>query len=116
MVLDRSGSRSVWASDRQPAVRLSTVIFALSSGALTLLCGCADLLDIAENPMLVAPDPWLCTPGEPIPAPPARDKATVRVRACNFISTNCGTRVKGITAKLCDKKDVNCAAPIQADI
>jgi hypothetical protein len=77
---------------------------------------CADLLDIAENPVLVPPDPWTCTSDEAKPATATKDKATVRVHVCDFISTNCGTSVTGVTAKLCDKRDFSCSSPVKKDI
>lgn len=80
---------------------------------------CADLLDIPENPVLVPPDPWMCKADEMM-VPPAEtatpDKAVARVRICNYISTNCGSSVPGITASLCDKLDVKCTNPRQANI
>lgn len=93
---------------------------------LASLSACADLLDIAENPVLVPPDPWMCPKPEAMsPATPgtasmaataAPDKATVRVRVCNYISTNCSDPVRGVTASLCDKRDVKCASPRQANL
>jgi hypothetical protein len=75
------------------------------------------LLDIAENPVLVPPDPFACSEDDaPKPQPPMRDKAIVRVHACDFISTNCSTPVKGLTAKLCDKKDFPCEKPRIAEL
>jgi hypothetical protein len=40
----------------------------------------------------------------------------VQVRACNFVSSNCSRVVTGLTAKLCDKRDVDCLTPIRAEI
>jgi hypothetical protein len=75
------------------------------------------LLDIAENPVFVPPDPFACTADDAAkPQPPMRDKAIVRVHACDFISTNCSTPVKGLTAKLCDKKDFPCEKPRIAEL
>ena len=45
-----------------------------------------------------------------------KDKATVRVHACNFISSNCITPVTGLTASLCGKKDFNCQSPIETGL
>jgi hypothetical protein len=50
------------------------------------------------------------------PPTATKDKATVRVHVCDFISTNCGTPVTGVTAKLCDKRDFSCSSPMKKDI
>jgi hypothetical protein len=98
-------------------VRLTRRIATLSWIALTCLGACADLLDIAENPVLVPPDPFTCTKDDARPPPPPMpDKAVVRVHACDFISSNCSTPVKGLTAKLCEKKDFPCENPKLADL
>lgn len=72
---------------------------------------CSQVLDIPSDPVLVTTGPWRClkqstaaTPMQPVA------QARVRVRACNFI-TECTTRVDGLTAKLCDKRDVGCLNP-----
>lgn len=98
-------------------MRLTTRIATLSWSALTCLSACADLLDIAENPVLVPPDPFSCTENDaPKPQPPMRDNAIVRVHACDFISSNCSTPVRGLTAKLCEKKDFPCEKPKIAEL
>jgi hypothetical protein len=98
-------------------VRPNSRISTLAAIALLFPSACADLLDIAENPVLVPPDPWMCKGGETMtPEMPVPDKAVVRVHACDFITTNCGTPVKGLTAKLCDKRDFSCSAPMKKDI
>jgi hypothetical protein len=79
------------------------------------LGGCAELLDIPEDPVLTGPFSCLGSPIERAPDHEART-ARVQIQACNFVSTNCMEPVTGLTAKLCSKKDVNCARPIQADI
>jgi hypothetical protein len=50
------------------------------------------------------------------PDPPEKDTAIVRVKVCNFVSTNCAEPVTGLTASLCDKLDVNCTRPIRSGI
>jgi hypothetical protein len=83
-----------------------------------LCCGCADILDIPETPMLVVADPWECRSDGVTQQPPAPrpDTAHVRVQSCNFISTNCAMPVTGLTASLCNKKDYNCNVPLRANI
>jgi hypothetical protein len=57
------------------------------------------------------------SPGTPpASATPAPDKATVRVRVCNYISTNCSDPVRGVTASVCDKRDVKCENPRIANL
>jgi hypothetical protein len=87
----------------------------LASAMLLSLAGCGEVLDIPDNPRLVPPerDPWRCL-GKPTQTiPPEGDSATVRVQACNFVSTNCSQPMTGITAKVCDKLDLKCTSPIQ---
>jgi hypothetical protein len=75
-----------------------------------LLLGCADILGVPDDPRVVETGPGRCldsTASEPAVA--AAD-AEVRVRTCDFI-TDCTTDVTGLTAKLCDKRDVGCNQP-----
>lgn len=75
------------------------------------LGGCAQLLDLPGDPKVVATGPWRCL--EQTPAGPpmvTAAQAQVRVQACDFI-TDCKTTVSGLTAKLCDKRDVGCNSP-----
>lgn len=89
----------------------------LVASALVFVSGCADLLDIAENPQLVPPDPWACEPVDAMgPAPAMKEAATVRVHVCDFITSNCSTPVTGLKAKLCNKLDVTCMNPVKTDI
>lgn len=87
----------------------------LSTSTLLLwltVMGCADVLDIPGDPKLVATGPWRCLrqPTLPVTMAPTVAQATVRVHACDFIS-DCTTAATGLTAKLCDKKDVGCNSP-----
>lgn len=86
----------------------------LMSGALA---GCADVLDIPDDPELVATGPWTCLE-QPQPAPPpASSSALVQVAACDFESEDCQTPVTGLRARLCASNvDVDCAEPIAVDI
>lgn len=80
---------------------------------LGLACwgGCADVLDIPSDPRVVATGPWRCLgQAPPMVAASSTAQSLVRVQACNFI-TNCTTTVTGLTAKLCDKRDVGCNNP-----
>jgi hypothetical protein len=98
--------------------RLGKVPLAAALAQLLGVVACANVIGITDNPRLEEgpTGPWRCltTPDEP--PPPAADHATVRVLACNFVSTNCGEVVSDLTAKLCDKLDVGCMNPILSDI
>lgn len=73
--------------------------------------GCSAVLDIPSDPKVVATGPWRCLNQTSSLAPVASAaQAQVRVQACNFI-TNCTTPVTGLTAQLCDKRDVGCNSP-----
>lgn len=87
------------------------ITLARSGLVLLALVGCADILDVPTNPKVVAADPWRCL-SQPPPVLPAGTAAQVQVRvqACDFI-TDCTTPVTGLTAKLCDKRDVGCNSP-----
>lgn len=97
-----------------------------SACAMTILgfvsaTGCGQVLDIPSDPQLVeeqqqATGPWACLGQEAEPMDPENKTATVRVFACNFISTNCSEEVTGLTANLCDKRDVGCTNPIEEGI
>jgi hypothetical protein len=69
------------------------------------------VLDIPDDPQLVATGPWRCLSQAPsVTAMPAAGQAKVSVQACNFIS-DCTTNASGLTARLCDKRDVGCINP-----
>ena len=91
---------------------------AFASVTLLSVAGCAEVLDIPDDPKLVFQqrDPWRCLGNVPEPPAPETEMATVLVQACNFISTNCATPVTGLTARLCDKLDVSCTNPINDNI
>ena len=78
--------------------------------------GCADVLDVPDHPELVADGPWRCLQDPSELAPPDADAVTVKVAACNFVSSNCSQPVTGLTAALCSKRDVNCAHPLRTGI
>jgi hypothetical protein len=94
----------------------SKLMVAAASITLIELAACANVLELAENPQLVDTSPWRCVKKPLVPEPPSNDKAVVRVHVCNFVSSNCGEAVTGLTASLCNKRDVNCASPIRSDI
>jgi len=81
------------------------------------LAGCADVLDIPDDPELVESGPWRCL-GQPEAAPaPASSSAQVQVAACDFLSESCQTPVTGLRARLCPSNvDVDCAEPLAVDI
>jgi hypothetical protein len=74
------------------------------------------VLDIPDHPELIADGPWRCIQNPVAPAPPDEEEATVKVAACNFVSSNCSEPVTGLTAALCSKRDVNCAHPLRTGI
>ena len=96
------------------SIRNATVR-ALFTAPLLLLSGCGKVLDIPDDPKL-AQGPWSCLDNPRQASAPAGETAIVRIQACNFVSTNCAEPATGITAKLCDKKDVTCANPIEPKI
>lgn len=73
--------------------------------------GCSQILDIPSDPQLVPTGPWRCLT-QPAAAQQTATaaQAQVVVQACDFIST-CTTTVTGLTAQLCDKRDVGCLNP-----
>jgi hypothetical protein len=89
---------------------------AVVSIALFEMAACANVLDLAENPQLVDTGPWRCVTKPLVPKSPAKDKALVRVHVCNFVSSNCSEVVTGLTASLCNKRDVNCSSPIRSNL
>jgi hypothetical protein len=89
-------------------ISLATLLLGLSA--------CGDILGIAENPQLVASGPWRCLQSPVAAMAPQKDTAHVRVDACSFVSSNCSEAVTGLTASLCNKRDVNCTDPIRSGI
>jgi hypothetical protein len=84
---------------------------ALAAGAAS----CAQVVDIPSDPVLVSAGPWRCLQSPAAPPSVGGPMAQVLVQACNFI-TNCTTTVSGLTAKVCDKRDVGCNNPRQASL
>lgn len=77
------------------------------------LTGCAQLLDIPDDPEVVGR--WRCL-SDPLPEPVAlRSSARVSVQACNFME-QCASRVEGLTARLCLQLDAFCTNPIAQGI
>lgn len=83
---------------------------ALLGAALFGLSGCAEILDIPDDPELEPTGPWRCvgenTEGLEAPS----ETATVSFFVCDFIQ-GCTRPVTGVQARLCDKLDVNCISP-----
>lgn len=78
---------------------------------VAMSAGCGQILDIPREPVLAPPGPWRClSAATPMPVTPPKATAIVRVQPCNFIA-NCTTGVSGLTARLCDKRDVGCLNP-----
>lgn len=82
---------------------------------LLALPGCAEVLDIPEDPAVVAPGPWHCLEQPALPPIPAASTATVQVAACDLLS-NCATPVTGLRARLCERADATCDSPLATDI
>jgi hypothetical protein len=92
-------------------VTLRRAVFAPSLfTALALLAGCADVLDIPDDPALVERGPWTCSTNALEPAPLA-PTARVRLKACGAFG-DCSSSVTGLSAKVCRKLDVGCTQPI----
>lgn len=89
-----------------------SVPLVLAEAALLIgvMAGCQQILDIPSDPMVAASGPWRCLGKTRAASEAARPTATVRVQPCNFI-TDCTTNVTGLTAQLCDKRDVGCLTP-----
>jgi hypothetical protein len=83
--------------------------------ALLMLTACSEVLDIPDDPRLVDNDsePWSCLGSPPDNNAPEGDMATVRVQACNFVSSKCSQPMTGLTVKVCDRLDLSCATPRQ---
>jgi hypothetical protein len=90
----------------QPALRS----WAGSLLALSSCLGCSQILDIPSDPKVIPTGPWRCLQSPPASPIVAAAQAEVRVQACDFI-TDCTTPVTGLSAKLCDKRDVGCNNP-----
>src|SRR5262249_34267804 len=89
-----------------------------AAGLLGLLApaGCSQVLDVPSDPRLVATGPWRCLEQSPTVTPAAPSpQARGRVQARNFI-TDCTTAASGLTARLCDKRDVGCINPRQSGL
>lgn len=83
---------------------------------LLVLAGCAEVLDIPDDPELVEPSPWGCL-SEPARAPaPTVSSVLVRVQACDFASPECKTPVTGLSARVCAKFDRFCTEPIHENL
>ncbi|HTV18944.1 MAG TPA: hypothetical protein VMG12_09745 [Polyangiaceae bacterium] len=89
-------------------------ILLMSGSLLGLgLAGCAEVLDIPDDPQVVGP--WRCL-SEPLQEPvPSATTAEVKVQACDF-TNQCSTSVRGLTARLCRQLDPNCNNPVQQGI
>lgn len=101
---------------------LDLCVEAIALGALALT-GCTQLLDLPDDPVVAPEGPWGCLGGGPetvglfsVPSnPPDNPTASVTVEACDFV-TGCTTAVSGLTAKLCNKRDVGCSSPLLENI
>jgi hypothetical protein len=82
---------------------------------LVAAASCADVLDVPSDPFVAQTGPWRCLNETATTPAAAVSEAQVRVRTCDFIS-DCTTDVTGLTARLCDKRDVGCNQPRLADI
>jgi hypothetical protein len=84
--------------------------------AIVGLTACEAFLDIPDDPQLIGTQPWRCVGTQPVTQAPEVERVPVQVRACNFVSSNCSGVATGLTAKLCDKRDLTCSNPIRSDI
>lgn len=77
------------------------------------LAGCAQVLDIPDDPEVVGR--WRCL-SDPLPPPvPLATTADVQVQACDFMD-NCTSKVGGLSARLCRQPDVYCTNPVAEGI
>lgn len=83
--------------------------------SLCSLLGCANIIDLPDNPELNDVGPWYCLDNPKKNASSEQSAATVHVRTCDFIS-KCTKKVTDLTARLCNKRDVGCTNPISTNI
>jgi hypothetical protein len=85
--------------------------------ALLVPASCAQVLEIPDEPEL-SRGAWSCLDETSalalLPAPLA-SRAVVRVQACDFVR-GCATKVTGLTARVCQKKSLDCGAPVVLDL
>jgi hypothetical protein len=79
------------------------------------LGGCAQILDIPDEPRFEETGPWRCVGESSEGSVAPRETASVSFKVCDFIS-GCTKSVSGVTAKVCDKLDVLCINPRSAPI
>jgi hypothetical protein len=91
-------------------VRHFTVRVALLWGSSVGLGGCAEILDIPDDPEFQETGPWRCVDQAAAPSVPQNATAKVTFHACDFIS-GCTKPLPGLSARLCDKLDVACLSP-----
>jgi hypothetical protein len=100
-----------------PAARWATPRASITA-ALLAAAGCADVLEIPDDPEL-APGAWSClaeTSALPLlPVATLPSSARVLVQACDFVR-GCETKVTGLTARLCQKHSGACADPVLLDL
>lgn len=78
--------------------------------APVLLGGCAEILDIPDDPELERTGPWRCVDESAQALEAPSDTATVSFFVCDFVQ-GCTRPFSGVQAQLCDKLDVNCTSP-----
>lgn len=76
---------------------------------VTTLGGCAQLLELPDDPQLATES--LCK-DNPSPSGPF---VHVRLSLCNWASPSCSHLVPNVRMQVCDRKDVACAAPLIAE-
>lgn len=87
----------------------------LLGAAYVCLGGCAEILDIPDDPELEPTGPWRCVDESAPGAEAPSDTATVSFFVCDFIQ-GCTRPVTGVRALLCDKLDVNCVTPRSPEV
>jgi hypothetical protein len=93
--------------------RFSSLRAALLCGFVLGLGGCAEILDIPDDPEFQETGPWRCVDDTPPGAVAPNPTASVSFRVCDFIS-GCTKMLPGVQARLCDKLDVACLNPRSA--
>jgi hypothetical protein len=77
--------------------------------------GCAALVEIPDDPRLVASGPWDCLSDLDSRPVPDVSTARVRVRVCDAL-LGCSLPPQGLVAKICGKLDATCASPLPTTI
>lgn len=94
------------------SIRAPWLLFALATG----LYGCAEILDIPDDPKvdprLAAEPATRCAPRAP--ATVSNPESKIWIKVCNYVDSSCKTTFSGLAAKVCYRRDIKCANPIKS--